>query len=668
MAVATLVLAASGAHAGGADSRDLNSHVIIGVSPDVDFDVLADGDAVPDSPVTSDGLGIVEFSVDLPPGPHSISVGPAGSIPDPPVISNLRADDVTTTTAVIRWDTDVPTNARVVYGTTPEYGGDTGFTSEYETSHATQLSGLEPATLYHYRVQNRDAHGQPVWSGDMTFETDPEPLEMNDVRVSMLGPTWAVIEWDTNRPSTSQVEYGITDSYGEETLEDDNPVLGHTVTLTGLLEGTEYHYRVVSRDAYDVTALSPDDTFTTHDPEPTGPPIIGDVTFIAESMTSVIVSWNTDRESSSCVCYGTKGELDHATVADTTGVTNHFVRVGPVAPDHLYTFVVLSACGADTAVSEEHTFMAESPVGTTMSGKAVTISKPGAICVTDTTATIAWSTDRACTTWVEYGDDDNWDSPAFPVRSEGECHEVCLTGLAPGTVYYFRVCAWDEFGGRVDVDGGTFETCVYPDMSPPGVPSDLLVLPRNGVVELTWTPCPDDDLLGYYVYRVDSKTPDVPGEGFDGGRAMRLNELPLSGADYVDNTALESFGYVYAVTSVDEAGNESEPCDGVFALVVPPASGEVEVGALHLVVGLNPCYGVTTFDYAVPHGERASMRIYSIGGRLIRDLTPEMHSKDAGAVTWKCRDGVSRPVGTGVFVCELACGEDVVRSKVTVLR
>jgi hypothetical protein len=393
-----------------------------------------------------------------------------------------------------------------------------------------------------------------------------------------------------------------------------------------------------------------------------------DVTFIAESMTSVIVAWNTDRESSSCVRYGTKGELDQATATDTTGVTSHFVRVGPVAPDHEYTFVVLSACGADTAESEQHTFVAESPAGTTMSGKAVTILKPGAICVTDTTATIAWSTDRACTTWVEYGDDDNWDSPAFPGRSEGECHEVCLTGLTPGTVYYFRVCAWDEYGGRVNVDGGTFETCIYPDVMPPAVPSDLVAVPSDEGVELSWTPCPDDDLLGYYIYRVESKIPEVPGVGFDGGRATRLNELPLESARYVDDGALESIGYVYAVTSIDDAGNESEPCDGVFALVVPPTAGQDEVAAVHLSVGLNPCYGVTTFNYVVPRGEHASLRIYSIGGKLVRDLTPEMRSKDVGVVTWKCRDGVSRRVGTGVFVCELACGEEVVRSKLTVLR
>jgi len=54
------------------------------------------------------------------------------------------------------------------------------------------------------------------------------------------------VEWDTNIPATSRVEYGTSTSYGLSTSLD--PALGtaHSATLTGLDPDLEYHYRVHS--------------------------------------------------------------------------------------------------------------------------------------------------------------------------------------------------------------------------------------------------------------------------------------------------------------------------------------------------------------------------------------------------------------------------------------
>jgi hypothetical protein len=73
----------------------------------------------------------------------------------------------------------------------------------------------------------------------------------------------ATITWDTDRTSTSQVEYGPTVSYGNSTSEDSNLVTSHSVNLTGLASGTEYHYRVICKDSENKESMSVDYKFTT---------------------------------------------------------------------------------------------------------------------------------------------------------------------------------------------------------------------------------------------------------------------------------------------------------------------------------------------------------------------------------------------------------------------
>lgn len=63
--------------------------------------------------------------------------------------------------------------------------------------------------------------------------------------------------------SDSQVEYGLTTSYGSQTPLDTTFVTDHLVTLMGLTTGSEYHYRVKSRDAAGRLFVSGDLTFNT---------------------------------------------------------------------------------------------------------------------------------------------------------------------------------------------------------------------------------------------------------------------------------------------------------------------------------------------------------------------------------------------------------------------
>lgn len=90
----------------------------------------------------------------------------------------------------------------------------------------------------------------------------------------------ATIAWNTDKPSTSQVEYDASKKYGYTNITelDQDLVTSHKVTLRNLQPATMYHYRIRSKDAFGNEAISPDYTFVTlKEPPKDQPPQISDV-------------------------------------------------------------------------------------------------------------------------------------------------------------------------------------------------------------------------------------------------------------------------------------------------------------------------------------------------------------------------------------------------------
>jgi len=87
-------------------------------------------------------------------------------------------------------------------------------------------------------------------------------LIITSMSSSNISDVGATITWNTNRPADSQVEYGVSTTYGNvvslKTLD-----TNHQLTLFGLSPETLYHYRVKSRDEAGNLSTSGDLTFTT---------------------------------------------------------------------------------------------------------------------------------------------------------------------------------------------------------------------------------------------------------------------------------------------------------------------------------------------------------------------------------------------------------------------
>ena len=184
-----------------------------------------------------------------------------------PAISAMTAGSITGSGATITWTTSEVSDSQVEYGTSTAYGSVTTLNTSMVTSHSVGITGLSGSTLYHFRVLSRDAAGNHTTSADGTFTTS---ADVTDPVVSTItvdstttSGTAATINWTTDEPSDSQVEYGLTTAYGTVTTLDTSLVTAHNIEVTGLATATLYHYRVISTDADGNTTTSADGTFTT---------------------------------------------------------------------------------------------------------------------------------------------------------------------------------------------------------------------------------------------------------------------------------------------------------------------------------------------------------------------------------------------------------------------
>ena len=180
----------------------------------------------------------------------------------PPVITAVTATPGTTT-ATITWTTDKNSNSRVDYGISPTALTLNASDPALITSHSLSLTGLATATTYYFRVTSVDSSANsatsPATSGSpASFTTiDPTPPVISAVTATPgLGAT-ATITWTTNKLSNSRVDYGTSAASLTLNVSDSTMVSSHSLTLTGLAQGTTYYYRVTSVDALSNSASSP---------------------------------------------------------------------------------------------------------------------------------------------------------------------------------------------------------------------------------------------------------------------------------------------------------------------------------------------------------------------------------------------------------------------------
>jgi hypothetical protein len=329
----------------------------------------------------------------------------------------------------------------VQYGTSTGYGWLSPANSALSTLHTVTLTGLTPGTLYDFQVLSTNASGNSATSANFTFTTTTQAPVISAVTVSGVTGSSAVITWTTDQASTSQVKYGTSTGYGS--LSPANSTLStlHTVTLTGLTQGTTYDFAVISANTNGNSATSANYTLATT----TLTPVISAVTATV-SGTSATITWTTDQASSSQVQYGTTTAYGSSSGVNATLTTTHSVSLTGLVAGTNYDYAVTSSNSAGVSATSANFTFSIPAVNSPVKSPGPAINYVAYWGVTSSAITISWSTDVRATTAVAYGTTPSLGQMSPMQTSLTNSHGVQLSGLQSGTTYYFAAQSADANG------------------------------------------------------------------------------------------------------------------------------------------------------------------------------------------------------------------------------
>ncbi len=218
-------------------------------------------------------------------------------------------------TAMISWTTDRDSDSTVEFSPESQYsGGDYSFsqssTDGDTEAHKVEIIGLEPFTVYHYRVISKDQLGLIGKSEDRTFITKALVPDIINPGILKVEETSATFQWGTTIPSSALIEYEDLTTGARNSIGSPVPVTDHLLKVAGLRLGAQYSAVIIAENESGNKVRSEPIYFITvkDDSAPIISKISNESTIFpgAEARIQTIVSWETD-EPSQCLFYYRQG-------------------------------------------------------------------------------------------------------------------------------------------------------------------------------------------------------------------------------------------------------------------------------------------------------------------------------------------------------------------------
>lgn len=365
----------------------------------------------------------------------------------------------------------------------------------------------------------------------------PPSISSEGPIIEELNPTTARIVWETDKKSSSTVEYGKTTNYGFE-VGNAELVTEHVVTLLGLEQETTYHFRVKSVDAFGGESFSEDKSFTT--PAEAG---IASIRITDVGYDKALISWTTGLFTTSRLEYGTSTSYGKSQETTSRGfLTKHIVQLTDLSPgtDYHFRIVAEDEKGAVTRSSDLIFTTIANPIFTSVSAKASSSANE---------MIINWKTNVFTSGIVNYKSEKDGSSLTAGDANLTDTHELSLKNLFGLTAYVYTITATDAQGKQVTTAPQTFTT--PSDTSPPQVSELKVNVTRSGetlVLTASWKT--NEPAKSKVVY--NPKT-----------NAEQVTDLPestgyLTEHIIVSSGVIPSTPYTLRVTVTDPFGNQSE--------------------------------------------------------------------------------------------------------------
>jgi cephalosporin-C deacetylase-like acetyl esterase len=355
----------------------------------------------------------------------------------------------TQTTAALSFSTSAyATTGKVLWGTSAgSLTNVAGPDSSAVTAHAFTVSGLTAATTYFFQAVASDDRGQTKSSAVISITTAAIPL-----------PTWSLTDFaGTSTQTTASLSFNTSEyvttgkvlwgtSAGSLTNvvgPDSSPAMAHAFTVSGLTASTTYYFQAVASDDRGQTKSSAVIAVTTASiPLPTWS--ISGFGGTGDSQTTISVGFATpEYATTGQILWGTSASaLSHAVGPDSSPVTSHSYNVTGLTAGTTYFFQAVA--------SDDR--------GQTKSSAVIAISTPAAQVPwnltgfdgtsTSSSVSLIWNTGTVATTGLIHVGLSASDLTLMTlnVTSATNAHVQTITGLTPGTTYFFQVDAADTFG------------------------------------------------------------------------------------------------------------------------------------------------------------------------------------------------------------------------------
>ena len=397
-----------------------------------------------------------------------------------------------------------------------------------------------------FRIYNRELTAAQVsairaYTGVVADTAAPA---ISNVSVSGISMTEARLSWTTNEVADTYVSYGLTASYGNNSVLKDTGtgmVVSHTQTISGLQPGSTYNYRVTSKDAAGNSASSANGTFTTLAPPNSAPTItlapISSTTVTPATITLSATASDSDGTISRVEFYNGAALLGSDTIAPYS-----YTWSGVVLGTYNITAKAVDNSGASATSNVQVASVTGCPAGTALSGTT---------CIPSSTAFKIGS--RVQT----------YNTNTINVRQVPEgtilgTQSIGTSGTVVAGPSYAQGLWWWQVNYDSGADGWSVENFLkispvtnppITDTTAPSTPSNLTATAASvSQINLSWSPSTDTvGVTGYRIYRNGTQV------------------ATAVGTTYANTGLTPATSYSYRVAAYDAAGNLSPQSAAVSA-------------------------------------------------------------------------------------------------------
>jgi len=255
------------------------------------------------------------------------------------VPTNIKVNNITTTTASVSWD--IPLNALEYVVSWREVGQTTPFDEATVTQNSYTITGLTPGFEYEFFVRSLcGAMGSSEESPVDTFTTEiiPECRQPRDLKFLSVTKNSGLMVWSpVDQATTYEIEYQENGGTQQFTARSTRSA----IVLNGLKPATEYCWRVRAEcGANNFSEFSRDTCFTTL-PDITSCAAPTGIRISNVSNTTATITWNAVQGA---IRYEVKYNIVGNTTIETRSVTSPTIGLTGLLPGRTYEYTIRTIC------------------------------------------------------------------------------------------------------------------------------------------------------------------------------------------------------------------------------------------------------------------------------------------------------------------------------------